>query len=91
MFTKRSDGSSIIFSGNHSPGQLLKNTVQDGDCVVLQIGSESVLVENVQVLDSFRFRGEVNGFEPSGALEYQGLKVGEDVTFEEAHIISCSS
>jgi hypothetical protein len=91
MFTKRRDGSAIIFSGNHSPGRLVKNTVQNGDCVVLQIGSESVLVENVQVLGYSRFRGEVNGFEPSGALEYQGLKVGEDVTFEEAHIISCSS
>ena len=91
MFTQRKENVRIIFVGHHVPGQLIKQTVEDGDSVVLRIGNESVLVKDVQALGKSRFKGKVYGFEPSFALEYQGLKVDDEVEFEEKHIISCSS
>lgn len=90
MFTKRKEGSGIIFSGNHTPGQILKNNVENGDSVVLRIGDESVLVKDVKHQSGQVFRGVVYGFEPSYAVEFQGLKIDDSVEFDEEHIVSCS-
>lgn len=91
MFTKRTEGNGIMFSGNHTPGQLLKSTVGNGDMVVLRIGDESVLVKDIECLPNQKFRGIVYGFEPSYSLEIQGLKIDDEVEFDEEHIVSCSS
>lgn len=91
IITRRREGVGIIFGGDHISGQPLKTAIENGDYVVLRIGTESVQVEVVLILKNSTFRGKVIGFEPSFSLEHQGLTVGDEVTFEEANIISCSS
>lgn len=90
MFDERTKGTGIIFVGRVIPGQPIKDAVRGGESVVLHKNSESVLIRNVQVLGSSRFKGIIYGFEPSHALEHQGLKVDHEVEFGEQHIISCS-
>ena len=91
MFTKRANGRSITFVGSHSPGREFKNSIEDGDSVVLHIGHESVLVNNISLLPNNGITGIVYGFEPSVALEFNGIKIGDIVNFKEEHVISCSS
>ncbi len=91
MFEKRREGIGIIFGGDHVRGQPQKNTIEKDDRVVLRIGTESVIAEVVHVLNNSTFHGKIIGFEPSFSLEHQGLAVGDEVTFEETNVISCSS
>lgn len=90
MLDVRTKGIGIIFSGDVIPGQPIKTTIKEGDSVVLHKNGESVLVRNVQALGGSRFKGTIYGFEPSHAVEYQGLKLDEDIEFEEQNVISCS-
>lgn len=91
MFLKRRNGSAIIFSGDYQAGRPLKLTIENGDRVLLRLGSEAVLIKEIQRLGDARYRGKIYGFEPSLAAEFQSLKVGDEVEFGEEHIISCSS
>jgi len=90
MFTKRSNGRGIIFTSSHVPGKEFKNTIENGDEVVLHINNESVLVNNICILENNKIQGTVYGFEPSFALEFSGIKIDDEVNFTEEHIISCS-
>lgn len=90
MFLKRRNGSAIIFSGDYVAGRPLKLTVENGDRVLLRLGNEAVLIKEIKRLGDARFRGTIDGFEPSLANEFQSLKVGDEVEFGEEHIISCS-
>jgi hypothetical protein len=87
---KKREAKGIIFVGHHVSGQSIKREIKEGDNVVLRIDNESVLVRNVHLVSRSHFIGEVYGFEPSFALEYQGINIGYKVEFEEEHIISCS-
>ena len=91
MFTKRAKGRGITFVGGKTPGSDFKNTIEDGDSVVLHIEDESVLVNNISLLPNNNFTGKVYGFEPSFSLEFNGIKIDDVINFNEEHIISCSS
>jgi len=90
-FEQRNNIIGIIFTANAMPGLPLKETIMNGDSVILHIGSEQVLVQDVQILGGSQIKGRVHGFEPSFALEYQGLKIDDEVEFREANVFSCSS
>lgn len=90
MFDERTNGIGICFVGKVIPGQPIKDAVRNGQSIVLHKNGENILVRDVQVLGDSRFKGIIYGFEPSHALEHQGLKVEDEVEFEEQHIISCS-
>ncbi len=90
MFTERRPGSGIFFAGTYSQNTQPKNTVENGDQVVLHIDEESVLVKDILLGDS-RYSGHVYGFEPSFSIELGGIKLDDEVKFEEKHIVSCSS
>lgn len=90
MFDKRNKGISTIFVGNYVSGQPMRDAVSNGDDVVLHMEGESILVKNVKALGASRFKGTIYGFEPSHVIEYQGMKLDDEVEFEEQHIISCS-
>lgn len=90
MFTKRANGRGITFVGGHTLGRDFKNTIEDGDSVVLHIGKESVLVNNISLLPN-NITGKVYGFEPSFSLEFNGIKIDDEINFNEEHVISCSS
>lgn len=90
MFDERNRNVGIIFVGSHVPGQPIRDEVKDGDSVVLHLSGERVLVRDVKHFGNSRFKGVINGFEPSFALEHQGLKVEQKVQFGERNIFSCS-
>ena len=56
----------------------------DAKSVTLRLGSESVLV-CVRERSSL-FVGEISGFEPSAGVEFRGMRVGDLIVFNEAHI-----
>lgn len=89
VFTKRSKNSSIIYASTHFYGVRYDDTVKNGDHVTLLVSAELVLVENVQVVSSSSFRGRIYGFQPSCTLEFNGLKIHDEIEFEEAHIHTC--
>ncbi len=84
MFTEHNKN--ITYVGNIQG----KNTVQDKDQVVLRIDDESVLIKDVKKLGASSFNGTVMGFEPSFTEEFNGIKIGDKVSFESKHIVSCS-
>ena len=90
MFDERKNNMGIIFGCMRIPGQPIKLEVKDGDAVELHLSGERVLVRDVKHSDNSGFIGVIDGFEPSFALEHQGLEVGQKVKFEERHIFSCS-
>lgn len=89
MFTKRIAHSSIIYAGKRLYGVRYNDTVTHGDNVSLLLGTELVLVEIVQVMDGFRFRGRIRDFQPSCAREFNGMKIHDEIEFEEAHVLTC--
>lgn len=89
MFTERNKHSSIIFAGKSLYGLRHSDTVTDGDIVTLLIGLELVLVDNIQVLGPAAFRGRIYEFQPSRAREYKGMKINDEIEFDEAHIFCC--
>ena len=60
----------------------------DAKSVTLRLGSESVLV-GVRERSSL-FVGEISGFEPSAGVEFQGMRVGDLIVFQQAHIFGAS-
>ncbi len=91
MFTKRKSSIGITFFGSHTPSQEFKNTIENGDSVTLHIEKESVSVKNISRLPDNSFTGNVLGFEPSFTLELNGIKIGDEIHFNEKHIFTCSS
>ncbi len=91
MFDERTKGAGIVFAGNLITGELIKDSIKDGDSVVLRKNGENVLVRDVAKLAGSYFKGTIYGFEPSHSLEYQGLKIDDALEFEEQNIISCFS
>ena len=86
MLTERISSLSIMFLDDEA-----KSTVESGDNVKLKIGDESVLVKNVRIVESNGFTGTVYGFETSFCEEVEGIKLGDEIDFEERHIVSCAS
>jgi len=91
MFKERAEGKGIIFTNNHTAGQKLKDTIEDGDNIILHIEGEQVLVKNVTLQSNNNYSGVVYGFEPSFSLEFNGLKIEDEVNFSSEYVISCSS
>jgi hypothetical protein len=63
-------------------------TLADGKSVTLRLGRQSVLV-SVREKSSL-FVGEISGFEPSAGAEIQGMRVGDLIVFQRAHIFGAS-
>ena len=63
-------------------------TPTDAKRVTLRFGSENVLVQ-VRERSSL-FVGEISGFEPSGGVELHGMRVGDLIVFNQAHIFDAS-
>jgi hypothetical protein len=90
MFDERDKGQAMVFAANRALGQPVKTAVSDGDSVTLRIDGEDVLLRSIKVLGNARYTGIIYGFEPTYELEYHGLDLGDEVVFEEKHIIVCS-
>jgi hypothetical protein len=89
MFSDRNPTLGIIYVGADVPGQKIKNSIIDGDSVALMLLNESVLISDVSTIYPGKFSGVVYGFEPSGATEFGGLKLGDIVNFSDYHVLLC--
>lgn len=84
-FKKRPPGRIPHICGHQTPGQLLREEIENGDCVSLRLDEERVEVNEVEILGKGKFRGRINGFQ-NCELQYQGYMIEETVDFDEAHI-----
>jgi hypothetical protein len=88
-FSTRQRGDLPAWVSNLEPRQALRIwTPADAKSVTLRFGSENVLVQ-VRERSSL-FVGEISGFEPSGGVELQGMRVGDLIVFNQAHIFDAS-
>jgi hypothetical protein len=69
----------------------MKHEIAHGDSVTLKLGDQFVAIRNVRLKQPYGYTGEVVGFDPSGAEEHAGVKVGERVEFSELQVYGCSS
>lgn len=89
MFDERQQGMGIAFFQNVTRGGKKQLSVKEGDSVTLRKGSERIMVANITRIDQSTYRGTIEGFEPSCSLIFEGLEVGEEIEFQEKHIIIC--
>ncbi len=88
-FSTRQGGDLPAWVSNLAPRQPLRIwALADAKSVSLRLGSESVLVR-VRERSSL-FVGEISGFEPSAGVEFRGMRVGDLIVFNEAHIFGAS-
>jgi hypothetical protein len=88
-FSTRQHGDLPAWVLDLAPRQRLRIwALADAKNVTLRLGSESVLVR-VRERSSL-FVGEISGFEPSVGAEFQGMRVGNLIVFNEAHIFAAS-
>jgi hypothetical protein len=85
-FNRREPGPIPVVVASRCPGQAAKAEIEAGDSVTLHIGSERVLVNEVEVFGNGKFRGRIHGFEPSHRVDYEGHKLEDLVDFEHLHV-----
>jgi hypothetical protein len=90
MFDERNKGQAIVFSANRNPGQPMKAAVNDGDCASLRLNGEDVIVRSIKVVGYSTFKGVIYNLEASHEVAQMGIELGDEVDFEEKHIIVCS-
>jgi hypothetical protein len=86
-FSTRQGGDLPAWVSNR-PQRLQIWPLTDAKSVTLRLGSESVLVR-VRERSSL-FVGEISGFEPSVGVEFQGVRVGDLIVFNEAQIFAAN-
>lgn len=79
----------IIFGG--SERNLADRDVLVGDEVQLKKGEVRIMARVVSVRNDGAFVGEIIGYEPWHASNFQGLKEGDQVAFTLAQVCVCSS
>ncbi|MES9987057.1 MAG: hypothetical protein ABW077_04030 [Candidatus Thiodiazotropha endolucinida] len=89
MFTERKPGQPIVYVRRHSPGNILDDSINDGNSVKLRIENERVLVRDIESTGNNNYKGIIYGFEPSFSTEFKGLKLDEEISFGERHIFCC--
>ena len=87
-FKRRTGGRPVYAVSGYKPGQPLPDLkVEDAKTVTLRKGDESVLVQSLRPQSDGSFIGEIYGFEPSVGIEYEKMKIGDSIEFEESHAI----
>lgn len=92
-FSTRRNGDQPEWVSNISPEQPLPDlTLSDAKSVTLHLGSENVRVDVLQQRgDGGVFEGEIRGFEPSFEDEFRGMRIGDRIEFDEAHVFGASA
>lgn len=90
-FDVRPHGLSYVVTGSYAPGEAIEyEGINNGDSVSLKYNGEKILVRDVSSEDDGTYWGTVHGFEPSIGLEFGGLERGQDISFREEHVFSCT-
>jgi hypothetical protein len=88
MFVQRKPNSFIAFIDKHI-GPPSKKTIENGDTVMLFIGEECVLVQQVFCLGEDNFKGIVCGFETKLGVAAQEIQLRQEVEFQKIHVFGC--
>lgn len=90
-FDERDSGIGYIVSGSYSDDEGIEyDGIKDGDSVSLKYNGERILVRDVSYEDDGVFWGTIHGFEPSFTLSFEDLERGEDISFREDHVFTCT-
>jgi hypothetical protein len=85
-FAMRPAGPIPVVGGSRAKGKRHRTEIESQDSVTLYIGSERVLVKEVEVLGNGKYWGRIDAFEPSHAQDYEGHKLEDSVDFEDFHV-----
>ena len=86
-FTIRQSGKGIIFNEQYDKNTPLpQNRLQECDNAVIKLDDQSVLIQSFHQIGR-RFGGVVRGFEPGFYEEFKGIKIGDDIIFDDEHVI----
>jgi hypothetical protein len=84
MFTERGSNDAVLYTS----GKIIDHTISNGDSLTLRSTDQYVLVRDVIALEPGRYKGTIYGFEPSRALEHNGLLMDQQVEFREPHVFA---
>lgn len=91
-FEERHSGFGYTVVSSYNEGEEIETDgIDDGDNVSLRFSDERVLVRDVSYDDEENiYWGVIYGFEPDIGVEFEGLKIGEEISFREDHVFSCT-
>jgi len=88
-FMQRPSGQGIFFTVSHDRAKSLPHVaLQDCDNAVLKLHDQTVLTQSLHPLSNGRFTGVIMGFEPAFSEEFKGIKIGDEIIFDEDHVFS---
>lgn len=90
-FETRRPGDGPMFVWNVPLGErLTERNLADAKTVTLRKEKELVLAHSVQRQPDGSFIGEIYGFEPSVDIQFEGMRIGDSIAFEEAHVFGAN-
>jgi len=88
-FTRRPSGVGIFFTAHYNRNKLPSQIrLEDCDRAVLKFDDQTILIGSLQSLPNGRFTGVVKGFEPAFCQEYKGIKIGDEIIFDENYVFT---
>ena len=82
MLAERGPNETIFYTR----GKLVTHKIIDGDDLTLRSGDQDVLVRSVKILGPDHYNGTIYGFEPSRAVEHNGLQLDQVIEFYDKNI-----
>src|SRR5262245_44573655 len=91
-FARLTGGRPVFAVAGYQPGQPLPEPqIRDAKVVTLKKNAERVLVGSIKVRGDKSYVGEIVGFEPSLDIEFDGMRVGDLIAFEAAHVVGIAT
>jgi hypothetical protein len=88
-FTRRRSGQGITFTIRYFRNTPLPHVrLQDCNDAVLKLGDQTVLIYSLRPLPNGRFTGVVRGFKHAFCEEFEGIKIKDEIIFDDDHIFS---
>ena len=87
MFAERGPNEAIFYTS----GGLVRHTISEGDDLTLRSGDQSVLVRDISILGPDHYAGTIYGFEPSHAMEHNGLQLDQRIEFYDKNIFGVNA
>jgi hypothetical protein len=86
--TRRAAGGPMFVLHAQRGESLPKALLCDAKNAVLKLEDKRVLIRSICAQADGSFVGNIYGFEPSFALEHEGMKVNDHIEFREEHVFS---
>ncbi|MEG9857230.1 hypothetical protein [Stenotrophomonas sepilia] len=82
MLTERVPNETIFYTG----GSLVRHAIAEGDRLSLRSGDQNVVVRDIAIIGLDHYAGTIYGFEPSHAIEHNGLRLDQRIEFWDKNI-----